>query len=260
MRTTTLAALAAAGTLTALAAPATAYATTVHAPKCSAVVNDHINKTDNGHGTPSEWADLSLSRSTSIQCTSPGHYKVLLVDRGTLRTRAGAGTPNGTGGTIAHAVPGKVDGVYGLTVTGELAIPKQRDTSLSSTEYVRQLFAQGATVTGGDYAWTYTTRCEKWLDGSKNNDGQGSVAGNITGKLCPKPSHSPTASPSTTPTSSSGGGSSTPTTVPVGAPQTGDGTSGGGPNVALIAGGALMVLVGLGGGVALRMRRRGQHH
>jgi hypothetical protein len=218
MKTTTLAVLLTTGALAVLAAPAAAYATTGHKPTCAdASVKDRINKTDNGHGTPPEWADLSLSRYTGIQCTAPGTYEVLLVDDGTLRTRPGAGTPNGTGGTIAHRVPGRVHGVYGLTVVGELAVPKQRDTTLSSTEYVRQLFAQGATVTGGEYAWTYTTACEKWLDWSKNADGQGAQAGNITGKRCPRPLPTPT-SPSPSPTETSPTPSPTSSTPPGEAP------------------------------------------
>src|SRR4051812_9064941 len=72
-----------------------------------------------------------------------------------------------------------------------------------------------------------------------------------------KPGHSPTPTPSTTPTSPSGGGS-TPTTVPSGAPQTGDGSSSGGANAALMVAGGLVVA--LGGGTGLLMwRRRSQH-
>jgi len=73
-----------------------------------------------------------------------------------------------------------------------------------------------------------------------------------------KPSHSPTPTPSTTPTSPSGGGGSTPTTVPSGAPQTGDGSSSGSANTALMVAGGLVVA--LGGGTGLLMwRRRNQH-
>lgn len=255
---TTIAAAITAGSILALAAPATAHATTGKTATCDdgASVDDHINKTDNGHGSPSQWADLSLARYTGIECESPGHYKVLLTDDGTLRTRKGAGTPNGTGGQISHRVPGTVHGVYGLKVVGELAVPAHRDTSLSSTEYVAQLFKPGATVAGGEYAWTYVTRCgEKWLDWSKNNDGQGAAAGNVTGKTCSRPKPTPTP----TPTIPAGGTpTSSPTTVPVGAPQTGDGTGHGGPAVPLILGGFAVVGAGTVGGL-LMLRRRGQH-
>ncbi|MGH3373193.1 MAG: hypothetical protein ACRDP6_00495 [Actinoallomurus sp.] len=254
MRSITLAALAATGTLTALAAPATAYASPIHAPRC-VVVHDHIAKTDTGHGTPAAWADLSLNRTTKV-CGGT----VTLVDTGTLATRTGAGTPNGTGGQITRRVPGVVHGTYHLTVSGGQLAHQHGDTTLSSTEYVKSLFTDGTTVSGGAYAWTYATRCERWVDSSANDDGQGAAAGNITGRRCPKPSQSPTASPSTTPTAPSGG-SSTPTTVPVGAPQTGDGsTSGGGANMPLVGGGILLIALGIAGAIALRMKRRGQHH
>lgn len=247
-----------AGTLAALAAPATAHATTAHAQTCGAVVRDHITKTDSGHGTPAEWADLSLKRTTTVRCAGDGKYAVTLVDHGTLRTRPGAGTPNGTGGQIEHAVPGTVSGVYHLTVDGQLAVPAHRDTTLSSTAYVQQLFATGAQIRGGAYAWAYKTGCEHWVDSSTNNDGQGEKAGNITGQTCKPRSHPGT--PTATPTSSSGTPSSTPTTVPIGAPQTGDGSSPGGHNTALMAAGGLMVVMAAGAGGWLMLRRRGQHH
>jgi hypothetical protein len=67
----------------------------------------------------------------------------------------------------------------------------------------------------------------------------------------------PHPTPSDTPTAPSGdGGSSTPTTVPSGAPETGDGSAGGG-NVALMAAGGLVIALGAGSGLML-WRRRGQ--
>jgi hypothetical protein len=236
----------------ALALPAAAQ---TQQPKC-VIVHDHIAKTDNGHGTPSEWADLSLNRTTTVCGNEKTGYKVKLVDKGTLWTRTGAGTPNGTGGQILNHVPGVVYGIYSLTATGGTLAHDHGDTSASSTEYVKSLFSDGTTVTGGPYAWAYRTRCgEKWLDSSVNNDGQGAAAGNITGKLCGKPSHSPTPTPTTT--SPSGDGGSTPTAVPSGAPQTGDGSSGGG-NTVLVAAGALVCALGAGSGLVL-WRRRQQH-
>lgn len=193
--TAAIAALAALG----VAAPSAASATT----KC-AVVHDHITKTDNGHGTPSQWADLSLNRATTVCKTDTG-YTVKLVDNGTLWTRTGAGTPNGSGGQIAHRVPGKVHGVYLLTVTGGQLAHRHGDVTQSSTGYVKSLFSEDSKVTGGSYAWAYKTMCgEHWLDSSANNDGVGAAAGNVTGRLCrphhhrPKPSPSPTTSPTGT--------------------------------------------------------------
>jgi hypothetical protein len=242
----------------ALAIPAAASVASATTALSCTTVHDHIAKTDNGHGTPAEWADLSMNRSTKICKTSTG-YDITLTDKGRLRTIKGAGTPNGTGGQILNRVPGVVYGLYSLTATGGTPTGKHGDTSLSSTEYVKSLFTPGATVAGGKYAWAYQTLCgEKWLDSSVNSDGQGAAAGNITGKRCGKPTHSPTPTPSTTPTSPSGDGNGTPTAVPSGAPQTGDGSSSGGANTALMAAGGLVVA--LGGGTGLLMwRRRSQH-
>ena len=63
-----------------------------------------------------------------------------------------------------------------------------------------------------------------------------------------KPREKPTPTP--TPTASG------PTGVPSGAPQTGDGTSAGGGDAGLVAGGAAVVLAGLAGGTVLYIRRR----
>jgi hypothetical protein len=234
-----------------LALPAAASASPRTAqPRC-VVVHDHVGKTDAGHGSPAAWADLSLDRTTTV-CGG----KVTLVDKGTLWTRTGGGTPNGTGGQIGHRVPGVVKGLYTLTISDGTLAHRHGDTSLSSTEYVRSLFTPGTTISGGPYTWAYATRCEHWLDSSANDDGQGAAAGNITGRLCAGPSHSPTASPSTTPTTpGDDGGAATPTTVPVGAPETGDGTGGGSSDMTLIATGGLLCLLGTCGGLLLWRRR-----
>jgi hypothetical protein len=209
--------------IVALAVPAVAsVASATTAPKC-VTVHDHINKTDNGHGTPAEWADLSLKRTTKVCGDEKTGYTVYLFDRGSLRTIKGAGTPNGTGGQILNRVRGGVYGTYTLTATGGKFVNHHGDVSASSTEYVKSLFSDGTTVTGKDYAWAYATRCEKWLDSSANSDGQGAAAGNITGKLCGKPSHSPTPTPTSsatpTPTSST---STPPGEAPVPTPVNSD--------------------------------------
>lgn len=62
--------------------------------------------------------------------------------------------------------------------------------------------------------------------------------------------------PKPTPTPTSPAPTGSPTGLPSGAPQTGDGSSTGGGNMGLIAGGAGVVLVGLAGGTFLYTRRR----
>lgn len=192
----------AAAVATALALPAIAGAATTG--QCP-VIRDTITKTDSGHGSPAAWADLVLHRSTQVCGSEQAGYTVTLTDNGTLWTRPGAGTPNGTGGQIAHRVRGTVHGTYTLTVSGGKLARRHGDVTASSTDYVKSLFSPGAQVTGGDYVWTYTTVCgETWVD-KTDGDGQGAAAGNITGKRCgrkpsPTPTPTPTGSPSPSPT------------------------------------------------------------
>jgi hypothetical protein len=180
----------------------------------TAVTHDHLAKTDNGHGTPSEWADLSFNRTV----VAVGHYnrkaracdyKITLKDRGSFTTRAHTGSPSGAAVQIVKKVPGTFVGVYHLTLTGFLKphVHHGDVTAAGSTAYVQSLVKVGI-VAGGDYAWYYRTVCgEHWLDSSKNNDGQDLSAGNITGKWCracgghgPKPTPTPTPTGSVTPT------------------------------------------------------------
>lgn len=207
----TIAAVGLATAATAVSAlPASAY--TVSKPKCVTAF-DHLNKTDNGHGTPSEWADLSFNRKTTVCADGT----ITLADKGSLWTRTGAGSPNGTD-TVKHRVRGHFTGVYHLT----FAVPDNfslKDVkhhgnvaAAGSTAYVQSLFPEGsAAVAGGAYAWKYYTVCKEfWLDASTNDDGIGAQAGDITGKLCracrpprhhhPKPTPTPTESESPTPT------------------------------------------------------------
>jgi hypothetical protein len=208
-----------------LAVPATAYATGT-APVCT-VVHDHITKTDSGHGSPAEWADLSLRRATKVCGDEKTGYEITLTDKGSLWTRPGAGTPNGAGGQIARRAKGAVDGTYTLTATGGKLAHRHGNTTAGGTDYVKSLFSEGTTVTGGGYSWTYATQCEKWVDASSNNDGQGEQAGNITGKRCPKPTPTPTptetsSTPTPSPTDSTPPGEApVPTPVPSDLPVTG---------------------------------------
>lgn len=66
----------------------------------------------------------------------------------------------------------------------------------------------------------------------------------------------PRKKPTPTPTPSTPAPSTTPTGLPSGAPETGDGSSTGGGNTGLIAGGAGVVVLGLAGGAFLYTRRR----
>jgi hypothetical protein len=187
------------------ATAASATTTPTPAPvKCHhTVLTFHINKTDNGHGTPGEWADLKLTRTITVTSRLKAgvcKYKIVLKDVGTLKTKLGGGTPNGTGGQITNRVPGWVAGEYHLRATGHL-LKTHGATTLSTGDFIKSLFSEDSTVTGGDYRWGYRTCAgEWWIDSSANDDGQGAGAGNITGKVnwrCfkthhPKPVPTPT--------------------------------------------------------------------
>jgi hypothetical protein len=75
--------------------------------------------------------------------------------------------------------------------------------------------------------------------------------GKWTDTFTTKPHKRPTPTPTTSAPSTA-----EPTGVPSGAPQTGDGSSTGGGNMGLIAGGAGVVVIGLAGGTFLYTRRR----
>jgi len=205
-----------------LAFAVNAAATTTTGACHGAKIRDVIAKKDVGHGAPAEWAYLKLFRTVTVKCTAPGVYEITLKDKGVLVTIKGAGTPNGTGGTIAHTVPGTVNGTYNLTATGKLDVPAHRDTTLGSTAYVQSLFPKDSVVTGKDYSWKYVTcgGAEHWEDASSNDDGKGAGAGNITGKIFPRClKHHPTKPPVTpTPTTPTPTGSASPTTPPGEAP------------------------------------------
>jgi hypothetical protein len=165
---------------------------------------DTLTKTDNGHGTPAEWADLVFKRTTKV-CGTANGYKITLSDKGLFWTRTGAGSPNGTGTPIAHRVPGGFKGTYLLTATGGDGVVKHHGNTSAqgSTAYVKSLFSDDTSVLGGEYDWQYYTVCkEHWRDASFNDDGQGAQAGNITGKLCkacfPHRRHHPKPTPTVT--------------------------------------------------------------
>lgn len=215
----------------AVAVNAAAAAATTTGGCHGAKIEDVIVKNDTGHGTPAEWAHLKLYRTVVVHCTAPGAYTITLIDKGVLVTIPGAGNPNGSGDSIAHAVHGTVSGIYHLAATGKLDVPAHRDTTLGSTAYVQSLFAQDSAVTGKDYAWTYRVCGEFWRDASNNNDGQDKSAGGITGKIFPRclkhhptpPPVTPTPTPtgSTSPTTPPSGEAPVPTPVPSDLPVTG---------------------------------------
>lgn len=192
---------------------------------------DTITKTDSGHGTPPEWANLAFTRKTRVCGDSTNGYDVTLTDDGTLTTIAGAGAPNGHG-TISREVTGHMSGGLTVHVTGAaLALDKRNAKADGSTAFVKSMFEQGAVLGEVSYSWTYTTRCEKWVDSSANNDGTDTNAGNITSRaLCGgwhksphshqgAPSGEPSAKPSTAPGTPAAGGEAPPAQPVTGTPH-----------------------------------------
>jgi hypothetical protein len=123
----------------------------------------------------------------------------------------------------------------------------------------------------GKYTYTETTTVASFGVGYGNDTSNKALVASVRfgshfyslacrphqGHPTPTPPATSTPTPTPTSTSPSGDGGGTPTSVPSGAPQTGDGSSGG-ANTALMAAGGLVVL--LGGGTGLLMwRRRNQH-
>jgi hypothetical protein len=96
-------------------------------------------------------------------------------------------------------------------------------------DYAAKEIARKDLVEGREYK--IVVHCGRWTDA-------------FTTKPRKKPTPTPTPS------------ASQPTGVPSGAPQTGDGSSSGGGDTGLIAGGAAVVLAGLAGGTFLYTRRR----
>ncbi len=105
---------------------------------------------------------------------------------------------------------------HGFTSTGE--------GSYSAKETTHKVLVEGK-------QYKVVVHCGRWTD-----------TFTTTPKKRPTPKPTPTASQ--------------PTGVPSGAPQTGDGSSTGGGNTGMIAGGAAVVLAGLAGGTFLYTRRR----
>jgi hypothetical protein len=105
----------------------------------------------------------------------------------------------------------------------------------------------------GSYAAKETTR-KRLVEGKEY-----SVivkCGRWTDTFPTKPEKKPTPKPTRTSPVPSTSPSGTPTGLPSGAPQTGDGSSTGGGNMGLVAGGAGVVIVGLAGGTFLYTCRR----
>ncbi len=155
------------------------------------------NHPDNGHGSPSHWADLNFQRSMVLHDNGDGSFAVTTTDTGTLVTRKGAGSPNDNK-VISRALPGGYSSTSHGKITGVLdsnyadhdgkSFDDKNGNPFKSAEWAKLFFQDGATGSpfDTDYSFTYKTLDEQWIDASNNDDGQDSSAGDITGKLTSK--------------------------------------------------------------------------
>lgn len=157
------------------------------------------NHADNGHGSPSHWADDTFVRTTTIHHESGDTYTVTLTGTGTFKTVKGAGSPNGSGDKVARTAKGVFTEWLTATVHGSLKgkvalhnldgtiYNDKRKTHKTTGQWLVAPFKKNAQAATTAYSYTYqSSACsaEKWTDASTNNDGQGAAAGNVTGKKC----------------------------------------------------------------------------
>lgn len=157
------------------------------------------NHADDGHGSPSHWADDTWTRKSTITPgDTDGTYTVHLTGTGSFTTVKDAGAPNGSGTTVGAAVTGDFAEDLTATVTGTPKSAAQlaridgntyddaNGVTYTTTEWIKHLFTSASTPTIGNetYRYEYTRPCESWVDADDNNDGQAEDAGNITGKDC----------------------------------------------------------------------------
>jgi hypothetical protein len=177
------------------------------APQAASAAADQVvhtqvrNHPDNGHGTPSHWANDTWNRTTTLHDNGNGTFKVTLQGTGTYKTIKDAGSPNGTGAKVKRVATGQFTETLTATVTGSLkgktALHNLDGTIYNDGKKVKKTtgqwlvtpFKSGATAHIDSYSYTYAAKggCETWTDASDNNDGQGAAAGNITGAKCTAP-------------------------------------------------------------------------
>lgn len=183
----------------ALALAALGLGTAAHAAPATVTAVTHVvNRADSGNG--GTWAYDNLTRTLKV---TPGAtsstYNAVVTDKGTFTTVQGALSPNqATAGTkVTRAVKGTFSGSIKYTVTAAagstltdvatatendmLAAPAGENTTGNWPD--RAFTVKPASVTEGDWSWTYKTAAESWTDSSADGDGNVLADGNITGKV-----------------------------------------------------------------------------
>jgi hypothetical protein len=179
---------------------------TAHAAPTTVTATTHIyNDPDSGNG--GVWATDAFNRAVTVSVAADQtgipagsvRYTASISDSGTFVTHAGADTPNQyiAGQKISHAVTGTFSGsasyvivapsgdVLGSTFPADLNANNATLTGAQSTsDWPEQALTPdtGASVTLGNWSWTYTDKAgETWVDSSVNGDGNTVADGNITG-------------------------------------------------------------------------------
>lgn len=176
---------------------------------CKTVASTLTGRPDNSAnmaGQASEqWALNDMTRTVVVCETAPGTYHATLTDDGTFT----ASHDPGSGDALPEPVTGSVKGGFTEDFTAAPAFadfdPSAYDgkgfagtDGGSTSDWVKAVYG-GQTFAGQmnqDWAWTYATGCEQWVDSAANNDGQDADAGAITGKTCDTGSPTPTKSSS----------------------------------------------------------------
>lgn len=222
---TKVTAIAATGVLVALGLTSgVASAATSLAEDCKTVTSHLTNHPDSGnHGT---WALDDFTRTVKV-ChvpevieTAPSvskalvvvqswNYHVTVTDEGTFTTVAGAHNSPNNGFALIGNVPGTMKGGFTADVkaphdwgyfTPEVldgknftGAPGTEAGGPKTSNWVKALWSDGldekSSFINDDWAWTYKTCNQQWIDSVETDDGTSHAAGDITGYsrlACPR--------------------------------------------------------------------------
>lgn len=195
-----------------LVATGTANAAAVE-EDCKTATTTVTNHPDNGHGSPTHWANDNYTRVTKVCLVAEpqaalksvevpaAHYAITVTDHGTFTTVGGAHRSPNNGHALKGGVTGEMKGGFtadiiapagwqffnldalnGKTFTGESGTEAGGPTT---STWVKALWSagigEGSKPINDDWAWVYQTCNEYWIDSLKTDDGTSSKAGDITG-------------------------------------------------------------------------------
>lgn len=174
---------------------------------CETVVVNLTDRADSGV-KGNTWAVDQINRRTLVCVTKMGggerwQYKAAIKDVGTFETRAGD-SPGGTA-TLTGGAKGIVSGEFQAVFTANADWsgfdPKGLTNDTKTSAWIATLFPSATFSAAGpvdQWAWTYQTACEKWVNAQAGNEGD------ITEEKCTKPTPRPGTKPCTAYKSPSG--------------------------------------------------------